>query len=365
MSGPLREQPAALVLKGVSKRYGATLAVDNLDLTIEAGKLVSLLGPSGCGKTTTLRMVAGFELADSGSIHTGETDVTTLAPHRRRLGMVFQNYSLFPHRTVAENIAFGLRMQGIGRAERDGRVAAMLDLIKLSGRGDTWPSQLSGGQQQRVALARSLVANPRVLLLDEPLSALDKSLRESMQFEIRAMQQRLGITTLLVTHDQEEALSMADEVAVMSRGRILQKGTPGDIYDRPQSRFVAEFLGASNIFEGVGSEDGTSLVLTGPSGPVRFLLGATVAPSSPVVLSVRPERIFPARQTDAAWLAGRVAGAVFRGNYAAYQVDIPALGRQILVYRQPEGPPGELAWHLGQQIALGWNPQDAVTVKPE
>jgi putative spermidine/putrescine transport system ATP-binding protein len=242
---------STLVLRTLTKRYGSSLAVDNLDLTIEAGKLVSLLGPSGCGKTTTLRMVAGFERPDAGIIQIGATNVTALPPHQRQLGMVFQNYSLFPHRTVAENIGFGLKMQGLGRGARDERVKSMLDLIQLSGRGDTYPAKLSGGQQQRVALARSLVVNPKILLLDEPLSALDKSLRESMQFEIRAMQARLGITTLLVTHDQEEALSMADQVAVMKSGRILQLGTPGDIYDRPQSRFVAEFLGASNIFEDI------------------------------------------------------------------------------------------------------------------
>src|SRR5690606_11285240 len=231
--------------------------------------------------TTTLRMVAGFEQPDTGSIRIGGREVAALPPHRRNLGMVFQNYSLFPHRTVAENVGFGLRMAGVGRADRDRRVEEMLDLVRLPGRGAMFPSQLSGGQQQRVALGRSLIVNPKVLLLDEPLGALDKALRESMQFEIRAMQQRLGITTLLVTHDQEEALSMADKVAVMSGGRILQIGSPNDIYDRPQNRFVAEFLGTSNIFEGHVSGDGKALLLTGRDGVCAVPLDTPAKPGEP------------------------------------------------------------------------------------
>lgn len=355
---------STLVLRTLTKHYGSSLAVDNLDLTIEAGKLVSLLGPSGCGKTTTLRMVAGFERPDTGIIQIGATNVTALPPHQRQLGMVFQNYSLFPHRTVAENIGFGLKMQGLGRGARDERVKSMLDLIQLSGRGDTYPAKLSGGQQQRVALARSLVVNPKILLLDEPLSALDKSLRESMQFEIRAMQARLGITTLLVTHDQEEALSMADQVAVMKSGRILQLGTPGDIYDRPQSRFVAEFLGASNIFEGTTSSDGTALHIPGPQSSIAIPLATRRPAEKPLTLSIRPERIVPVAKGEGI-LDGRVVGAVFRGNYAAYQIEIPALGREIFIYRQAESSLGELAYHLNQEITLGWKSEDAVVVTPE
>ncbi|GLU29767.1 ABC transporter ATP-binding protein [Brucella sp. NBRC 12950] len=364
MSLHSQDGASALVLKAVTKRFGSNIAVESLDLTIDAGKLVSLLGPSGCGKTTTLRMVAGFESTDSGTIQIGGTNVTNLPPHRRRLGMVFQNYSLFPHRTVAENIGFGLKMQGAAKAERDERIKSMLDLIQLPGRGDAFPSQLSGGQQQRVALARSLVVDPKVLLLDEPLSALDKSLRESMQFEIRAMQARLGITTLLVTHDQEEALSMADQVAVMNKGRILQLGTPGEIYDKPQSRFVAEFLGASNIFEGETAPDGSSLLIGGRKDSVTIPLATRHPSSQPLTLSIRPERIVPVANGNGL-LNGRVVGAVFRGNYAAYQIDVPALGRELFIYRQAESRLGELAYHLNQEITLGWNPQDAVVVTPE
>ena len=364
----VQDRPAAevLSLRGVRKAYGPVLAVDDLDLTVEAGALVALLGPSGCGKTTTLRMVAGFETPDTGSIRIGEREVAALPPHRRNLGMVFQNYSLFPHRTVAENIGFGLRMAGVARAERDRRIEEMLDLIRLPGRGDMYPSQLSGGQQQRVALGRSLIVNPKVLLLDEPLGALDKALRESMQFEVRAMQQRLGITTLLVTHDQEEALSMADRVAVMNRGRILQIGSPNDIYDRPQSRFVAEFLGTSNIFEGRVSPDGTALLVPGGNGDVAVPLEAPATAGQPLLLSVRPERMrLGANQGEGANFEGRITGAVFRGNYAAYQLDVPALGRELFVYRQADGPLGTVSFGLGEVLTLGWTPRDAVPVSAE
>jgi putative spermidine/putrescine transport system ATP-binding protein len=280
--------------------------------------------------------------------------------------MVFQNFSLFPHRTVAENIGFGLRMAGVDRAERDRRVGAMLDLIRLPNCGDMYPSQLSGGQQQRVALGRSLIVNPKVLLLDEPLGALDKSLRENMQFEIRAMQQRLGITTLLVTHDQEEALSMADKVAVMNSGRILQSGTPNDIYDRPQSRFVAEFLGTSNIFEGRVSPEGTVLLLRGRNGEIAVPLGKPAAASSSLTLSVRPERMrLGVQKGKGPNFEARITGAVFRGNYAAYKVEVLELGRELFVYRHADGPLGALSFRLGEVSTIGWAPQDAVAVSAD
>ncbi|WP_018897710.1 ABC transporter ATP-binding protein [Rhizobium sp. 2MFCol3.1] len=360
-----REGDTGLLLTGIHKSYGKVVAVKNLDLNVAAGELVALLGPSGCGKTTTLRMVAGFEAPDSGSVKIGDDEISQLPPHKRHLGMVFQNYSLFPHRTVAENIGFGLRMAGMAKADRDEKVAEMLDLVQLQGRGDVYPSKLSGGQQQRVALARSLVVNPKVLLLDEPLGALDKSLRESMQFEIRGMQQRLGITALLVTHDQEEAMSMADQVAVMNGGRILQIGAPTDIYDRPQSRFVAEFLGTSNIFEGTVGEDGATLNVSGPQGAVALSLPERRVFGQTQLLSVRPERISLVSGETTGGFVGRIIGAVFRGNYAAYQVEVPSLGREIFVYRQADGPLGSTTYHLGQAVTLDWAPQDGVVVSAE
>ncbi|MGN6666549.1 MAG: ABC transporter ATP-binding protein, partial [Trinickia sp.] len=235
------------MIDAVSKRYGNALALDRLTLKVDPGELVSLLGPSGCGKTTTLRLIAGFDFPDTGTVQIDGVDVSALPPNKRGLGMVFQNYSLFPHMTVAENIGFGLRMAGAKKAEIAAATKRMLDLIRLPEYGDRRISQLSGGQQQRVALARAIVNDPSVLLLDEPLGALDKNLREGMQFEIRRLQQNLGITSVMVTHDQEEAMTMSDRVVVMNHGRILQTGAPREVYDRPRNRFVAEFLGTANI----------------------------------------------------------------------------------------------------------------------
>jgi putative spermidine/putrescine transport system ATP-binding protein len=331
--------PADLLIDRVEKAFAGQTAVRQLSLEARAGELISLLGPSGCGKTTTLRMVAGFETPDSGRIVLGGRDVTALATRRRGLGMVFQNYSLFPHKTVAENVAFGLRMAGIGRAERESRVAEFLDLVQLAGFGNRYPAQLSGGQQQRVALARSLVVRPKVLLLDEPLGALDRNLRESMQFELRSMQQRLNITTLLVTHDQEEALSMSDRVAVMNQGRILQIGAPAEIYDRPKTRFVAEFLGTSNLFE---------------TGPGR-----------PDLLSIRPERVLLGAEAEGHpdRRAAEIIGAVFRGTYAAYQLRLAENGREIVAYRQASGPLGQVNHAVGERLVVAWRPEDAVVVE--
>lgn len=351
---------SALRLERISKSYGHVWAVEDLDLTVEAGTLVALLGPSGCGKTTTLRVVAGFEIANSGRITIGGEDVTRLPPNRRNLGMVFQHYSLFPHRTVGENIAFGLRMAGASRGEQADAVVRMLDLVQLQGRGDMYPSQLSGGQQQRVALARSLVVNPRILLLDEPLGALDKALRESMQFEIREMQQRLGITTLLVTHDQEEAMTMSDRIAVMHGGQILQIGPPGEIYDRPRSRFVAEFLGTSNIFE--GQTDATGHRFSIEAGEIA--LPTAAKPGAPVALSIRPERVRLGAAAEAlpTRLRARVSSAVFRGTYAAYHLRLEGSDRQVYAYQQADGPLGSVNHTVGTDLWLGWEAEDSVVV---
>jgi putative spermidine/putrescine transport system ATP-binding protein len=355
---------ADLQLDGIAKRFGAVVAVHPLTLSVAAGTLIAVLGPSGCGKTTTLRMIAGFEAPDEGRIAIGGRDVTHLPPEKRGLGMVFQNYSLFPHRTVAENIAFGLRMHGVSRAERDRRVADMLSVVRLPDLADRYPAQLSGGQQQRVALARAMVVRPRVLLLDEPLGALDKNLRESMQFELRSLQQRLGVTTLLVTHDQEEALSMSDEVAVMSHGRVLQVGPPAEIYDRPATRFVSTFLGTSNILTGRAGEG--AAMLTGADAAIRVLL-----PSRPghgdVVLSVRPERVLLGAAAEATTnrFAATVRSAAFRGAYAAYELHVEALNRIFYAYRHPQSALGCVDHEIGERVTLGWHAEDGVIVEED
>src|SRR5947207_7411874 len=241
---------AFLELEKLSKRFGAQLAVDGLSLGVEKGEFVSLLGPSGCGKTTTLQMIAGFVEPSAGTINLGGRDLTQIKPAARGLGIVFQSYALFPHMTAAENIAFGLEMRGVAKAEQAKRVTDALALVGLAGFSDRYPRRMSGGQQQRVALARALVIRPDVLLLDEPLSNLDAKLREEMQVEIRELQHKLGITTVMVTHDQEEALIMADRLVVMSDGAVRQVGSQRDLYERPADRFVAGFVGRSNLLAG-------------------------------------------------------------------------------------------------------------------
>src|SRR5258707_5897898 len=241
---------AAIEIAGVSKIYdGGVRAVDAVAMEIRQGEFFSLLGPSGCGKTTTLRMIAGFDTPSIGAIRVDGADITHVPAHKRDMGMVFQNYALFPHRTVAENVAFGLRMRGLDKASIASKVKAALAMVELSGLEDRRPAQLSGGQQQRVALARAIVIEPTVLLCDEPLGALDKKLRQTMQFELKQLQRKIAVTLVYVTHDQEEALTMSDRIAVMNRGRIEQLGTPFDIYNRPATRFVSDFIGDSNLFD--------------------------------------------------------------------------------------------------------------------
>jgi putative spermidine/putrescine transport system ATP-binding protein len=278
-------------LRELTRLFRETRAVDRLSLAIEPGSMVALLGPSGCGKTTTLRMIAGLVEPSAGEIYLDDRPITQLPAHRRNIGMLFQNYALFPHMNVADNVAFGLEARRIGRGARAARVAAALQLVQLGDYGARMPAQLSGGQQQRVALARALVIQPTLLLLDEPLGALDKSLRQSMQVELRALQRRLGITTVMVTHDQDEALTMADRIAIMRDGQLEQTGSPAEVYQRPASRFVAGFLGAANFFSGrvdqatersarIGVEGGTLLTV-----PVARPLG------SPVTVALRPEAV--------------------------------------------------------------------------
>jgi multiple sugar transport system ATP-binding protein len=277
----------ALELAQLVKRFGSITAVDRIDLAVPPGELVALLGPSGCGKATTLRIVAGFERPDSGCVRIQGDDVTAEPPYRRDTGMVFQHYALFPHMTVRENVGFGLRMRGVDRGEIETRVHEALALVSLGGLEGRFPRQLSGGQQQRVALARALVIRPKLLLLDEPLSSLDAKLRQEMRLEVRAIQRRVGITALFVTHDQEEALSLADRIAVMKDGVIQQIGTPYEIYDSPANVFVADFVGepAINLLPGTVADGGRARL----SDSVQLTLPVPVAEGREVVVGVRPE----------------------------------------------------------------------------
>jgi putative spermidine/putrescine transport system ATP-binding protein len=283
--------PAALRLAELTKIFGASRAVDRVSLSIEPGSMVALLGPSGCGKTTTLRMIAGLLEPNAGEIYLDGNPISRLPVHRRNIGMLFQNYALFPHMTVAQNIAFGLETRRLDRAAIEARVSEALQLVQLGGYEDRVPNQLSGGQQQRVALARAVVVEPALLLLDEPLGALDKSLRQSMQVELRALQRRLGITTVMVTHDQDEALTMADRIVIMREGQIEQAGSPEEVYQRPLSRFTASFLGASNFFRGrVTSASGGGVTVEVPAGPT-LVLHADRTVGSDVTVALRPEAV--------------------------------------------------------------------------
>jgi putative spermidine/putrescine transport system ATP-binding protein len=292
-----------VVLAHVSKAYGAALAVRDFSLAIGHGELVALLGPSGCGKTTTLRMLAGFIQPTSGLILLGGRDVTSEPPYRRSTGMVFQGYALFPHMTVDQNVAFGLEMRGVAPPEIETRVAEALRRVRLTGFGARYPRQLSGGQQQRVALARALVINPDVLLLDEPLSNLDAKLRHSVRLEIRQLQRELGLTTVFVTHDQEEALTVADRLVVMNQGVIAQVGSPRELYDTPRSAFVADFIGKSNFFEGTVASSGVFRTRSGLDIRFTAKTGATSG-----VLAVRPERMQILRAGDGGGYTNKVPG---------------------------------------------------------
>jgi putative spermidine/putrescine transport system ATP-binding protein len=352
---------ARLELCGVSKRFGDVAVVRDMDLVVEEGELVVLLGPSGCGKTTTLRMIAGFAEASAGRILLGGRDITHLPPYRRNTGMVFQGYALFPHLTAAQNVAFGLEMRKTPPADRARRVDEALRLVRLTGLADRLPRQLSGGQQQRVALARALCIAPDVLLLDEPLSNLDAKLRQEVRVEIRQLQRRLAITTVMVTHDQEEALTMADRLVVMSHGEIQQVGTQRDLYDRPRNRFVAGFVGRTNFLGGALETGG--LFRTDGGLPIRC---AEAAGSGRRLLSVRPEKI--AIETASGHdVPNRHAGTVefvsYLGSVTDYHVRL-ASGETLMVQDANRfvGAGQEIA--LGQRVHLAW-PAEACLVLPD
>ena len=313
-------------VEGIRKTYGDVVAVDGVDLNVGDGEFFTLLGPSGSGKTTTLRIIAGFERPDAGRVTLGGADITQQPPYARDVNTVFQDYALFPHMTVAENVGYGLKVKGVARRERAVQVADVLKMVRLDGYADRKPIQLSGGQRQRVALARSIVNRPKVLLLDEPLGALDLKLRQEMQVFLKALQRDLGMTFLYVTHDQEEALTMSDHVAVFNEGRIEQVGTPNDVYERPATEFVAGFVGTSNILE---------------RGGRRF--------------SVRPERI----ELNGHGEPGVVADVVFVGSFTRILVDTDT-GDHLTIIKRNDGANVE----AGARVHVGWSDEDAYEIQP-
>jgi putative spermidine/putrescine transport system ATP-binding protein len=346
-----------LELAGLQKRYGASVAVDDVSLSVAKGESVALLGPSGCGKTTTLRMLAGLIAPDRGTIRVDGTEITRLPAHKRNMGYVFQSYALFPHLSVARNVAFGLEERGVARGEIARQVAEGLAMVQLGHLGDRRPRELSGGQQQRVALARALVIHPSVLLLDESLSNLDAKLRDAMRHEIRSIQRSLGITTLFVTHDQVEALTMCDRIAVMNRGRIAQIGTAEDIYERPATRFVAEFVGRMNALPATRDGDGKVLLWGG-----RQPLAAP--PQGAFDLFVRPQRmriVAPSEAVGEASLrvAGRVLRSVFVGDHV--EVLVEGAGGQLTV----EMPSGTALPAEGDEVAVVWPTADSLAFARE
>src|SRR3954471_1010679 len=348
-------------LDRVTKRFADTTAVDELTLSIERGAFYALLGPSGCGKTTTLRMIGGFEDPSAGSVYLGGSDVTDLPPYRRDVNTVFQSYALFPHLDVQRNVGFGLERRKLGKDEVRKRVGEALELTPLSGYEKRKPSQLSGGQQQRVALARALVNHPRALLLDEPLAALDLKLRQAMQLELKRIQREVGITFVFVTHDQNEALTLSDRLVVMNGGVIEQLGSPREIYERPANRFVAGFIGTSNVLAGnVDSvDDGSAVMRLGPEERV-IVPGAAATVGTTIELTVRPEKILiqpvddvPA--TDWCAIRGTVTDVVYLGTSTHYVVRL-STGSDVVVYQQNASSPVATAV-AGQAVWLSWRPE--------
>jgi putative spermidine/putrescine transport system ATP-binding protein len=340
-----------LELQHLTKTYGTTKAVDDVNLAVNAGELVAFLGPSGCGKTTTLRMVAGFIEPTAGTILVRGNDITGRKPNHRDMGMVFQSYALFPHMTVERNVAFGLVARGVPRTDIAPKVSAALDLVGLTGFGDRYPKQLSGGQQQRVALARVLALKPKLLLFDEPLSNLDAKLRVQMRHEIRQLQKEVGITSLFVTHDQEEAMTIADRIAVMNKGRIDQIGTPAEIYDHPCTRFVADFIGTSNLIDGrvAGGRFVSKSGLELPCGPIK-------AGDGEAVLAVRPEKLELDDAASHGALSGKVTRVTKLGGLIEYAATLPS-GETFLIHQQDRS--GSKMRAPGDDVALSWRPEDS------
>ncbi len=355
-----------VVLENVSVRYGSVSALNNISLEIKPGELVSLLGPSGCGKTTLLRAIAGFAPLTTGEIFIGEKPCTDLPPSRRNLGMVFQDYALFPHMTVVRNVAFGLKMRGVPVEQRHPAVTKVLAMLSLEGLEERYPRQLSGGQQQRVALARALVVEPGVLLLDEPLAALDKKLREEMQIELRSLQKRIGITTIFVTHDQEEALTLSDRVIVLEKGKIVQVGTPVEVYESPQSKFSGLFVGKSNFIEGkvISCTEGETACDVSGIGRVKVKPTAGVGTQAQFLL--RPEKVRLSREKpphlDKNCVYGKIEHLVYLGMITEYHLRTEqgfGLVAAVLNVNQ-----STQKFELGESIWATWSPDDFIQISP-
>ena len=336
-----------IAVRDLTKRFGPLEVVSRASFSIGEGELFTLLGPSGCGKTTLLRLIAGFYAPDEGEVRFDDRRVNEVPPHERGIGMVFQNYALWPHMTVFENVAYGLKLRKLDRAEIAHRVEGVLGKVQLAGLGERYPGQLSGGQQQRVALARALVLNPQILLLDEPLSNLDAKIRIQVRAEIRKLQKELGITTVYVTHDQEEALTLSDRIAVFNQGKIFQVGAPRDLYERPADRFVADFIGINNLIEGtVRSVDAARGRLTAQTalGELQALRGERLAAGDRCVISIRPENIVLGEGAEGNFVRGKIAFAAYLGNTLRYDVD---LGQGVTFKADIRDP-----WHH-EQLAMG------------
>ena len=355
-----------LEVSGLSKRFGGTLAVDDVSLEVAPGEFFSLLGPSGCGKTTLLRIIAGLERANRGRVRIGKSNVTDLPPYRRPVNMMFQSYALFPHMSVADNVAFGLRQEGVAKRERTRRVGAMLELVRMQEFAARKPEQLSGGQRQRVALARALVKQPKLLLLDEPMAALDRRLREHTRFELVTLQKQLGIAFIMVTHDQDEAMTMSNRIAVMEHGRIVQTGAPVDVYERPASRSVAQFLGSINVFEGRvrGHGANNQVRVECPAAGGDLLVSSDDPPpvGSVVGVGVRPEKFsihFGHGAQAANVLSGTVLACAYLGDVSLFQIRTTS-GRTLDVQWTNRDRNTQQALTVGQRVQLSWAAENGV-----
>ncbi len=356
-----------ITLTSLTKQFGDTVAVDDVSLQIEGGEFFSLLGPSGCGKTTTLNIIGGFVYPTTGDVRINGEIMAEMPPYRRPVNTVFQNYALFPHKTVAQNIAFGLQMKKTAKSEISDAVERSLDLIQLPGYGDRKPSELSGGERQRVALARALINEPTILLLDEPLSALDLKLRKQMQLELKALQRKVGITFVYVTHDQGEALALSDRIAVMNNGKILQVGTPSAIYDSPQNRFVADFIGTSNFLEGTVISENEIALTTKPPLKIVSATKNNLPLNTPVTVAIRPER-FDLRTTPISdvpnFLHGVIQDESYLGTTLQYtvQTDYPT---PLIVHQQNTGAKDTHRFQRGDIVYLQWTPENAIVLKSD